>query len=86
MWIKSNLSILGIKELALLFMVLSCTLAEQKTMTVAITGGAGQIAYSLIPLIGSGRTFGENVRINLKLIDVEPFMEKLAGVSMEIQD
>lgn len=57
-----------------------------KTFTVTITGAAGQIAYSLIPLVCSGKTFGEDVRINLKLLDIEPMMKVLSGVAMEIED
>lgn len=57
-----------------------------KTLTVAITGAAGQIGYSLIPIVCSGRTFGNNVRLNLRLLDIEPAMKSLQGVVMEIED
>ena len=30
-----------------------------KEINVAVTGGAGQIAYSLLPRLISGETFGE---------------------------
>ena len=59
---------------------------SQTTFTVTITGGAGQIGYSLIPLVCSGHTFGDKVRINLKLLDIEPMMKVLKGVAMEIED
>jgi malate/lactate dehydrogenase len=42
------------------------------TFTVTITGAAGQIGYSLIPLVASGMTFGDKVRMNLRLLDIEP--------------
>ena len=34
-----------------------------KEINVAVTGGAGQIAYSLLPRLISGETFGENRKI-----------------------
>ena len=58
----------------------------EKTFTVAITGAAGQIGYSLIPIVCSGRTFGDKVRLNLRLLDIEPAMKSLQGVVMEIED
>lgn len=59
---------------------------EDKTFTVTITGAAGQIGYSLIPLVCSGKTFGEDISINLKLLDIEPMMKVLGGVAMEVED
>ena len=53
---------------------------------MSITGAAGNIAYSLIPLICSGRTFGDNVRINLKLLDLPLTKGMMDGVKMEIED
>jgi malate dehydrogenase len=55
-------------------------------MKVLVTGGAGQIAYSLIPLLLSGQVFGTNKKITLKLLDIEPCFERLQGVEMEIHD
>ena len=59
---------------------------SEKCFTVTITDAAGQIGYSLIPLVCSGRTFGDKMRINLKLLDIEPAMKSLYGVVMEIED
>lgn len=53
-------------------------------MKVLITGGAGQIAYSLIPLLLSSNIF--DTKIDLILLDIEPCMEKLEGVKMELED
>ena len=36
-----------------------------KEINVAVTGGAGQIAYSLLPRLISGETFGEETKVNL---------------------
>lgn len=53
---------------------------------VLITGAAGQIAYSLIPLICKGDVFGANQPIILHLLDIEPMKNVLDGVVYEIQD
>jgi len=53
---------------------------------VLVTGAAGQIGYSLIPLIAKGDVFGSDQLVALVLLDI-PFMETvLKGVEMEIQD
>jgi malate dehydrogenase len=53
---------------------------------VLLTGAAGQIAYSLIPIIAGGDVFGKSTPVSLVLLDI-PFMEPvLKGVVMEIQD
>lgn len=49
------------------------------TMQVVVTGGAGQIAYSLIPLIARGVVFGPGVRVNLRLLDIPPSAKALEG-------
>lgn len=53
---------------------------------VAVTGGAGQIAYALLPLLIHGRVFGDGRRVRLRLLDIEPCAEALEGVAMEIRD
>ena len=53
-------------------------------MKILITGGAGQIAYSLIPLLLTTNIF--DTKIDLILLDIEPCMEKLEGVKMELDD
>jgi hypothetical protein len=55
-------------------------------LTVAISGAAGRIAYSLLPMICSGHTFGHAIKIHLKLLDLEMCYEKLNGIAMEIVD
>jgi malate dehydrogenase len=52
---------------------------------VAVTGGAGRIAYSLIPMICSGSIFGD-VQVDLRLLDIEMSSSVLEGVKREIQD
>ena len=57
-----------------------------KPVNVAITGAAGNIAYSAIFRIASGQMLGKNQCINLKLIDIEPAMNALKGVKFELED
>lgn len=52
---------------------------------IAITGAAGQIGYSIIFMIASGRLMGQQP-IELRLLDLEPMQGVLEGVSMEIDD
>ena len=56
------------------------------TISVVVTGAAGQIAYSLIYQIVSGYVFGYDQPINLHLLDIAPMMGVLNGVVMEIRD
>lgn len=53
---------------------------------VLITGSAGQIAYSLIPILARGDVFGEDQPIILHLLDIPPMKAVLDGVVMEIED
>ena len=54
-------------------------------VTVLVTGAAGQIAYSLLPLIATGGLLGP-LRVRLHLFDVAASLPKLAGVVMELED
>jgi len=53
---------------------------------VLITGAAGQIAYSLIPLVAKGDLLGPNRPIILHLLDVPFCKEPLSGVELEVID
>ena len=57
-----------------------------KEINVAVTGGAGQIAYSLLPRLISGETFGEGTKVNLRLIEIPQVVDKLEGTIMELID
>ena len=57
-----------------------------KEINVAVTGGAGQIAYSLLPRLVSGETFGADTKVNLRLIEIPQVVEKLQGTIMELTD
>ncbi len=56
------------------------------TVTVAVTGTAGQIGYSLLPRLASGEVFGPDTRVHLRLFDITPAMNVLEGVVMELDD
>ncbi|MBL9077652.1 MAG: malate dehydrogenase [Planctomycetes bacterium] len=53
---------------------------------VAVTGAAGQIGYSLLPLIANGSIFGPGVKVALQLLEVTPVLPALEGVRMELED
>ena len=53
---------------------------------VALTGGAGQIAYSLLFRIGNGEVFGPQQPVNLQILEIPPAMDALRGVVLELQD
>lgn len=55
-------------------------------ITVAVTGAAGQIGYSLLFRIASGSMFGPDQKVSLSLIEIEPGMKALEGVVMELED
>nr|VFK47342.1 MAG: malate dehydrogenase [Candidatus Kentron sp. TC] len=53
---------------------------------VAVTGAAGQIAYSLLFRIASGEMLGKDQPVILQLLEITPAMKALDGVTMEIKD
>jgi malate dehydrogenase len=53
---------------------------------IAITGAAGQIAYSLIFRIARGELFGTNEPIVLHLLDIPLSVPSLKGLVMELED
>ncbi|MEQ1439175.1 malate dehydrogenase [Fontimonas sp. SYSU GA230001] len=60
----------------------------KKPVKVAITGAAGQIAYSLIFRVASGSMLGPDQPVILQLLEVPvpEVLEKLKGTVMEIDD
>jgi len=56
------------------------------TIKVAVTGAAGQIGYSLLPMICTGRMFGKSQKVELRLLEISPAMTALSGVVMELED
>jgi malate dehydrogenase len=53
---------------------------------VLISGAAGQIGYALCPQIARGAIFGQNQKVVLHLLDIEPSKTSLEGVKMELID
>jgi len=53
---------------------------------IAITGAAGQIAYSLIFRIANGELLGLSEPIALHLLDLPDAIASLKGVAMELED
>ena len=54
--------------------------------TITITGAAGQIGYQLAFRIASGQLLGDKTKVNLKLLEINPALEALKGVAMELED
>src|SRR6476620_4070 len=55
-------------------------------ITIAVTGAAGQIGYSLVFRIASGAMFGPDQPIALSLIEIPNALAALEGVVMELHD
>jgi malate dehydrogenase len=53
---------------------------------VAITGAAGQIAYSILFRIAAGEMLGADQPVVLRCLEITPAMQALEGVAMEIDD
>jgi len=58
----------------------------KQPVRVAVTGAAGQISYSLLFRIASGQMLGNDQPVILQLLEIEPAMEALSGVVMELDD
>lgn len=59
---------------------------SENTIKVAVTGAAGQIGYALLFRIASGQMFGPNTKVHLSLLEIEPALDALKGVVMELHD
>lgn len=58
----------------------------KKPVKVAVTGAAGQIAYSLLFRIAAGDMLGKDQPVHLQLLEITPAMKALEGVIMELND
>ena len=58
----------------------------QSPVHVTVTGAAGQIGYSLLFRIASGQLLGPDQPVVLRLLEIEPAMQSLQGVVMELDD
>lgn len=59
---------------------------EIKIKRIAVTGAAGQIAYSLLFRIARGELLGPKQKIALHLLDVPEGVAALKGLVMELED
>ena len=57
-----------------------------KTVRVAVTGAAGQVAYSMLARLASGEVFGPDIKVRLQLLEITPALGSLEGVAMELED
>ena len=55
-------------------------------ITVCVSGAAGQIGYSLIPMLCNGRIFGNFTSVHLRLLDIKLGLEMMRGIAMELED
>ncbi|WP_433733612.1 malate dehydrogenase [Nocardia sp. CA-129566] len=62
------------------------TAARTAPVTVAVTGGAGQIAYGLLFRIASGAMLGSDTPVRLRLLEIPAAVASLEGVAMELED
>lgn len=56
------------------------------SIKIAVTGGAGQIAYSLLFRIAEGGLLGRDQPIELRILEVPEAKKALDGVMMELED
>lgn len=57
-----------------------------KTIRVAVTGAAGQVAYAMLARLASGEVFGADAKVRLQLLEITPALKALEGVAMELAD
>ncbi|HWG72967.1 MAG TPA: malate dehydrogenase, partial [Acidimicrobiales bacterium] len=55
-------------------------------VSIAVTGAAGQIGYSLLFRVASGELLGPDQPVALRLLEITPALGALAGVVMELED
>jgi malate dehydrogenase len=58
----------------------------KKPIRVAVTGGAGQIGYSLLYRLVSGEAFGPDQPVILQVLEIPQAQDALHGVVMELED
>ena len=57
-----------------------------KTVRVAVTGAAGNVAYSMLTRLASGEIFGPDTKVILQLLEITPALQAVEGVAMELDD
>lgn len=56
------------------------------TVTVTVSGAAGQIGYALLFRIAAGSLLGADTPIRLRLLEIEPALAAAEGTAMELAD
>lgn len=59
---------------------------KKPLVRIAVTGGAGQIAYSLLFRIAAGDLLGSDTQVALHILELPEVLPALAGVKMELED
>jgi malate dehydrogenase len=55
-------------------------------VNVTVTGAAGQIGYAILFRIASGQMLGEDVPVNLRLLEIPDAVKAAEGTAMELDD
>ena len=58
----------------------------KKVKRIAVTGGGGQIAYSLLFRLATGEIWGKEQPVSLHILELPSGLEGLKGVVMELED
>lgn len=61
-------------------------MTQKSVKRIAVTGGAGQIAYSLLFRLASGEALGNDQPIALHILEIKDALPALEGVKMELED
>ena len=56
------------------------------TVTVTVTGAAGNIGYALLFRIASGAMLGADTPVRLRLLEITPALKAAEGTAMELDD
>ncbi|MBS0655126.1 MAG: malate dehydrogenase [Verrucomicrobia bacterium] len=59
---------------------------KKNPIRIAVTGGAGQIAYSLLFRLAAGELFGVDQPISLHILEIAEMLPALEGIKMELED
>jgi malate dehydrogenase len=65
---------------------IAAAVGTKAPVRVAVTGAAGQIAYSLLFKLANGTMLGPDQPVVLQLLEIPQAMEATKGVTMELQD
>ncbi|MDQ4491156.1 malate dehydrogenase [Sinomonas sp. ASV486] len=61
-------------------------MTAQSSMTVTVTGAAGQIGYALLFRIASGAMLGPDTRVRLRLLEIAAAVRAAEGTALELAD